>query len=81
MESPAGTCMYAAGVKNAAELIKAQSRIIELESEVNVLRQEAVTEKLKQDFSFITKDAAAVTDSNVIERQHQVRAYRSSTLD
>lgn len=48
-----------------ALLIKAQSHVVQLESEVSRLRQEAMAEKLKQDFSFVT----SVTD---VERQHQV---------
>ena len=48
-----------------ALLIRAESRIVQLESEVDRLRQEAVAEKLKQDFSFVP----SVTD---VERQNQV---------
>ena len=48
-------------VKNAAILIKAESRIIQLESEVSRLRHEAMADKLKQDLKFITKDLL-VTD-------------------
>lgn len=49
-----------------ALLIKAQSRIVQLESEVSTLRQEAVAEKVKQDFSYVV---STVTD---VERQNQV---------
>lgn len=48
-----------------ALLIKAQSRIVQLESEVSTLRQEAMVDKVKQDFSYV----ASVTD---VERQNQV---------
>lgn len=63
-------CHSAAGVKNEALLIKAQSRIVQLESEVSRLRQEATAEKLKH----VTKvtDGAGVTD---VERQHKVGLF------
>lgn len=48
-----------------ALLIKAQSRIVQLESEVSKLRQDAMADKLRQDFNFIT----CATD---VERQNQV---------
>lgn len=61
-------CHGAACVKNEALLIKAQSRIVQLESELSRLRQEATVEKLKQ----VTRvtGGAEVTD---VERQHKVQ--------
>lgn len=51
-----------------ALLIKAQSRIVQLESEVSHLRQEAAAEEVKHDWSFRAK-AMGVID---MERQHKV---------
>ncbi len=51
-----------------ALLIKAQSRIVQLESEVSRLTQEALVEKLKQDFSSATREMTVT----YVERQHQV---------
>lgn len=50
-----------------ALLIKAQSRVVELESEVCRLRQEVAASKVKEDFN-ATKDIV-VTD---VERLHKV---------
>lgn len=49
-----------------ASLIVAQSRVVQLESEVSRLRQDAMEAKLKQDFSFVN---TCVTDFG---RQNQV---------
>ena len=61
----------AAGVRNEALLIKAQCRIVQLESELSRLRHEATAEKLKK---HVTKTGeAGVTD---VERQHKVGQMR-----
>jgi hypothetical protein len=56
-----------------ALLIKAQSRILQLESEVSRLRQEAAAAKLKQDFS-------AVHSFTDLKRENQVCWYVPETL-
>ena len=55
-----------------ALLIKAHSRIVELEAEVSLLKQEAAVERVKQDLTSLTTKNTAITD---VERQHKVRAF------
>lgn len=59
------------GLTNALQealLIKARSRIVQLEAEVSRLRQHAAADKVKQDFSFASK-AIGITN---VERQNKV---------
>lgn len=52
-----------------ALLIKAQSRIVQLESELSRLRQDALAHQLKRDFSDSSSTTCCVTD---VQKQNQV---------
>ncbi len=52
-----------------ALLIKAQSRIVELEDQVSQLKQEAAVERVKQDLSTLASRNIGITD---VERELKV---------
>ena len=52
-----------------ALLIKAQSRIVDLENEVSKLRQEASVQRVKQDLTALATRSLGITD---VEREHKV---------